>query len=113
VKKDADGEFIELSTAQLGFSERDVDVESTNPRSDVMAFVAGDAAHTHAVEPIYKNFVKVFIVCAEINERPTRLVKHDACVALELPALGDVKEDQYAKRIAGAVKATALTMVAM
>jgi hypothetical protein len=34
VKKDADGEFIELSTAQLGFSERDVDVESTNPRSD-------------------------------------------------------------------------------
>jgi hypothetical protein len=34
VKKDADGEFIELSTAQLGFSERDVDMESTNPRSD-------------------------------------------------------------------------------
>jgi len=36
VKKDADGELIELSTAQLGFSERDVDVdvESTNPRSD-------------------------------------------------------------------------------
>ena len=39
--------------------------------------------------------------------------RSDACVALELPALGDVKEDQYAKRIAGAVKATALTMVAM